>query len=133
MPVFQLTDDQMCFGCGSRNARGLRLKFSLDRRRRTITTEWTPTKAFQGYANVVHGGLTALVLDEVMGNLLWTLKNPSVTAEMSVRFLKPAYVGQKLCFRAHVKHQKGRVLHVEAVATRSGTKIARASGVYIHI
>ena len=133
MPVFRLADDQGCFGCGSKNFVGLKLKFRMDRRRRRLATDWIPTKDLQGYAGIVHGGMTALVLDEVMGNLLWTLKRPSVTAQMSVRFLKPAYVGEKIHCQAHLKEEKGRVLHVEAVATRAGQKIAQASGVYIRI
>ena len=28
--AFKLADDRICFGCGSRNARGLKLRFEVD-------------------------------------------------------------------------------------------------------
>ncbi len=130
----QLADDQMCFGCGSKNARGLRLQFELDTARRRIRTEWTPLKEHQGYADIVHGGMIGLVLDELMGNLLWKQGWPSVTADMSVRFLKPAHVGKPLKAEAWIKSQKGRVCFVEAVARNgAGVVVAEASARFVRI
>ncbi len=132
--ALQLSDDQMCFGCGGRNARGLRLKFTFDPDHHRIRTEWTPSKEFQGYADIVHGGMIGLVLDELMGNLLWKLERPSVTAEMSVRFLKPAHVGKPLQGEAWVSSQKGRVCIVEAAARNAaGDVVAEAKGRFVQI
>ena len=133
MPL-QLADDQMCFGCGGRNGRGLKLKFSLNVARRRIRTRWVPSKEFQGYADIVHGGMIGLVLDELMGNLLWKLGQPSVTAEMSVRFLKPARVGGPLDAEARIVSQKGRVCIVEAEARdAAGDAVAEAKARFVRI
>ena len=133
-PALKLADDQMCFGCGGRNARGLRLKFTFDPDHRRIRTEWTPSKEFQGYADIVHGGIIGLVLDELMGNLLWKLERPSVTAEMSIRFLKPAHVGKLLRGEAWVSSQKGRVSIVEAAARNAaGNLVVEAKGRFVQI
>ena len=130
----KLADDQMCFGCGGRNARGLKLKFSLDEAGHRIRTEWTPSKEHQGYADLVHGGMIGLVLDELMGNLLWKLGRPSVTAEMSVRFLKPTHVGKPLKGEAWVSSQRGRVCIVEAAARNAaGDRVAEAKGRFVQI
>ncbi len=128
----KLSDDQMCFGCGSKNARGLRLGFTFDARHRRIRTEWTPAKEHQGYADIVHGGMIGLVLDELMGNLLWKLGHPSVTAEMTVRFRRPAHVGERLACEARITEEvKGRarpVYRMEAVArNRKGDLVAQAA------
>ena len=112
----RLADDRMCFGCGSRNPRGLKLEFTLDSRRRRIRTRWVPSKEFQGYADIVHGGMIGLVLDELMVNLLWKLKLPSVTAEMTVRFFQPASVGTPLECEAWIASEKGRLYGMEATA-----------------
>ena len=123
-----LADDQMCFGCGSRNRIGLRLKFAVDEEKRLIQTRWTPTKQFQGYAEIVHGGMIALVLDEMMGNLLWKLKKPAVTAELTVRFHRPAHVGTPIACEAYVKEEQGRLFWMEAKAEDStGRILATAS------
>ena len=111
-----LADDKMCFGCGSRNAHGLKLKFVVDEEQQMIQTRWTPTKKHQGYVNILHGGIMALVLDEMMGNLLWKLKKPAVTAELTVRFHRPAYVGKPISCEAYIKQEQGRLFWMEAKA-----------------
>ncbi len=131
-----LDNDHFCFGCGSKNPRGLRLSFTLDREKKQISTVWTPAKELQGYANVVHGGMTGLVLDEVMGNLLYLTGTPSVTAEMTVRFLRPGTVNQPLNCRAWIVEEKiqgsRKSFQMESEATNdSGKVIARASGRYV--
>ena len=134
MSVVRLADDQMCFGCGSRNARGLKLQFTLDEARHRIRTEWTPIKEHQGYAEIVHGGMIGLVLDELMGNLLWKMGRPSVTAEINVRFLKPADVGKPLRGEAWISSHRGRVCVAEAVARdAAGNVVAEAKGRFVQI
>ena len=102
------TDDHLCFLCGPLNAHGLRLGFEAVGQ--TLLTRWTPEKRFQGYADVLHGGIISAILDEVMINLPWKLHDaPVSTAELTVRFLKPAPIGAELCFTAF-EVERGRRL-----------------------
>lgn len=133
-----LADDRMCFGCGSRNPQGLRLTFTLDAHARRISTAWTPSKRFQGYADIVHGGMTGLVLDELVGNLLWKLGMPAVTAELMVRFHRPVRVGQPLVCEAwiaeHSRKAFGRVIHMAAEArTPDGVVMVSAAARCVRI
>ena len=126
-PELELADDQMCFGCGTKNTRGLRLKFELDPGKQRLKARWTPTKEFQGYRDIVHGGMMGLVLDEMMVNLLWTLKQPAVTAEMTLRLHRPARVGEPLDCEAWVAAREGRIYRMEAEAKNcEGVLVARA-------
>jgi uncharacterized protein (TIGR00369 family) len=94
-------DDQHCFLCGHKNAHGLQLDFVGDGE--TLRASWVAEKRFQGYAEVLHGGIISAVLDEVMINLPWKLHHaPVTTAELSVRFLRPAPIGTELHFVAYV-------------------------------
>ncbi len=130
----ELADDQMCFGCGKQNARGLCLKFDLERAKKRIKTRWEPTKEFQGYANIVHGGIIALILDELMVNLLWTLDLPAVTAELTTRFHRPAGVGHAINCEARLVSKRGRLFRMEAEAkTLHGERIASASAKCVRI
>ena len=130
----RLADDRMCFGCGGRNPRGLKLKFTLDSRHRRIHTRWVPSKEFQGYADIVHGGMIGLVLDELMVNLLWKLKLPSVTAEMTVRFFRPAPVGAPLECEAWIASEKGRLYGMEATSrTPKGQLVAQATAKCVRV
>ena len=101
-------DDLHCFLCGSLNEQGLRLVFTPQGE--ALTTRWTAEKRFQGYADVLHGGIISSILDEVMINLPWKMHDaPVTTAELSVRFRKPAPIGTELIFTAFVE-EKGRKL-----------------------
>lgn len=124
----ELADDQMCFGCGSRNNRGLKLQFELDTQNRRLKTCWIPAKEFQGYRDIVHGGMIGLVLDEMMVNLLWALKQPAVTAELKLRLSRPAKVGEALDCEAWIVSEEGRIVRTEgAVKNRAGEMVARAT------
>ena len=134
MATLQLVDDRMCFGCGGRNSQGLKLKFEVDRAKRVIGTRWTPAREHQGYADIVHGGMIGVVLDELMGNLLWLTGTPAVTAEMSVRFLRPAKVGRPLECEAKIRSSKGRVFRMEAQARDfAGRVVAQAAGKFVSV
>ena len=55
-----------CFGCGEDNPSGLRLDLKLEGDQ--LTTEFIPEKRHEGWPGMVHGGVIAAVLYEVMEN-----------------------------------------------------------------
>ncbi len=85
MGALPLDDDAMCFCCGPKNPIGLKLEFetTAEGRMRTI---WTPRKEHQGFKDIVHGGLVATVLDEVMVRLLY-LRGISVPGDLHPRVI----------------------------------------------
>lgn len=101
-------DDQHCFLCGHKNTIGLQLDFVANGD--ALQAQWVAEKRFQGYAEVLHGGIISAVLDEVMINLPWKLHNaPVTTAELTVRFLAPAPIGTELKFIAQVVERGSRL------------------------
>ena len=53
-----------CFVCGDKNDIGLKLDFyEKDGKARA---EFTPEKKFEGYKDILHGGILSSLLDEVM-------------------------------------------------------------------
>ena len=56
-----------CFGCGPANPDGLRLRFRKLDDGVTVETHLHPPPFMAGVAGVLHGGIQATVLDEVMG------------------------------------------------------------------
>ena len=108
----RLQDDGLCFGCGPHNDIGLKLTFAWDGD--SYRTRWTPSRAHQGWAGRVHGGLLALVLDETLSRaalerhgLHW------VTAELTTRLLRPAAIGEALCAEARIVTVKPRLIICE--------------------
>ena len=54
-----------CIGCAPDNPFGLHLCFYEDGD--DIVSKWHPSANYQGWLNTLHGGIQALLLDEVMG------------------------------------------------------------------
>lgn len=120
-------DDHLCFLCGPLNAQGLRLGFEAGDG--TLSTRWTSEKRFQGYAGVLHGGIISAILDEVMINLPWKLHDaPVTTAELTVRFRKPAPIGAELRFTAFEVERGGRLWRLRSECRGTdGTLYAEAA------
>ena len=136
MPL-KLEDDQMCYVCGSKNAHGFKLSFehpSPGLLRSTVVFQ----KQHQGYRDIVHGGLMATLLDEMIVNLAWKEGLPSVTAEITVRLKKPAKVGETVHLEGRLDERAGgrtgRTLKGRAEArTAAGELLATAEATCIRI
>ncbi|OGS22649.1 MAG: hypothetical protein A2252_03460 [Elusimicrobia bacterium RIFOXYA2_FULL_39_19] len=125
----ELLDDHMCFACGERNPEGLNLNFLLDTQNKTLTAKFTPSKKYQGFKDIVHGGIIALIIDEVMANLAFKLSIPAVTAEISVKFIKPALVNSELTFTGKIKDDSKKIIFTEASVTNAeGSLVATGTG-----
>lgn len=122
-----------CFGCGSDNAHGLRLRFRMLEDGRTVETRLRPAGHFAGVDGVLHGGIQSTVLDEVMGVAAQFAlpqgagREPCVTAELSVRFLRPVPMDGEVVARARVVRVDGRDLYVHAeIVGDDGAELATA-------
>jgi uncharacterized protein (TIGR00369 family) len=131
--VLKLIDDKMCFVCGDANKEGLRLDFQHPGPG-LLKSEVVFDKKYQGYQNIVHGGMMAVVLDEMMVNLAWIEGKPSVTGELTVRLKKPAKVGETIFLEGRIIKENARVLYAKATAKDGGGElIAEAKGTCVRI
>ena len=104
-----LEDDGMCFGCGPNNPIGLRLTFAW--RGDRYETRWTPQRLHQGWAGRTHGGMIALVLDEILSRAALTTHGLHwVTAELTTRLLRPAQIDVPLIGQAWVESALPRLI-----------------------
>lgn len=128
-----LEDNQNCFVCGQQNALGFRLKFDHPEKGRLRSTAvFRPEH--QGYRGIVHGGLVATLLDEMMVNLAWIEKTPAVTGELNVRLLKPVTIGEPVSLEGRLERDGGRVLYMTAQARNArGELLAEARASCIRI
>jgi len=105
-----INDDGLCFVCGTANEHGLKLAFHSEKG--TTFSEFALQNHFQGYRNIIHGGVIAAILDEAMIHAAVAEGHSPVTAEITVRFKQPLSVGQMAI--------------VEAVLTQNGPRIIKA-------
>jgi acyl-coenzyme A thioesterase PaaI-like protein len=128
----RFADDGYCFVCGPENPAGLKLDFTFDGEK--ISTVYTPRKEHQGYKDIVHGGIVATVLDEVMVKLAIELGMPAVTAQMDIRLKKAARVGERITVTAKLSEVKKKLLFAVARAELDdNTLVAEARGKLVRI
>ncbi|MDQ1446645.1 MAG: hypothetical protein QOI20_3109 [Acidimicrobiaceae bacterium] len=91
--------------------------------------------AFEGAPGRAHGGIVAAVFDDVMGLVLKMVGTPAYTGELTVRYLAPTPIGERLEFRAWLANRDGRKLFIEAEAYRAADRVqvASARAVFIAI
>ncbi len=121
-----------CFVCGDKNDVGLKLDFfEKDGKARA---EYTPTKNFEGYANILHGGILSTLLDEVMIKSILAKEILTVTSQIEVKFRNPAIIGEKLFIEGEITGEKGRLILTEGkVFKEDGTVVAEATGKFFRV
>lgn len=84
--------DGHCFGCSPANPVGLGLAFLPDGD--GISAAFCLDRRYESYPGVLHGGIVALICDEVMGNLV-VLRHrlPAVTTSMRMRYVGVIGIG----------------------------------------
>lgn len=98
----------MCFGCSQKNPAGLKLQF--EESDDYLHAEWEPSENYQGYTNVLHGGIIASLLDEV-GAWCVSVKmgTAGVTSEMTIKYLAPVYINKgNITLKAGITEQTER-------------------------
>jgi acyl-coenzyme A thioesterase PaaI-like protein len=119
-------DDHYCFCCGDKNPLGFKMKFRFEGDK--LFSEAAVPKHYQGFADVVHGGILGTLLDELMVNLHWLQGIKTVTAEYQVRLKAPCPVNRKILLSAWPLETKRNIHFVAAEARlEDGTVVAEAS------
>jgi uncharacterized protein (TIGR00369 family) len=98
----------MCFGCGQKNPMGLKLRFTESDD--YLHAVWQPTETYQGYPNVLHGGIIAALLDEI-GAWCVSVKlgTAGVTIEMNTKYLNPVYINKGvISLQASIEERTGK-------------------------
>jgi uncharacterized protein (TIGR00369 family) len=115
--------------CGDKNQVGLKLDFyAKDGKARA---EFTPIKNFEGYKDILHGGILSTLLDEVMIKSILAKEILTVTSQIEVKFKKPAIIGEKLTIEGEITRERGRLILTEGkVFKEDGTVVAEAKGTF---
>ena len=98
-----------CFGCSPDNPIGTHMQFFEDGE--DIVSIWRPTQNHQSWLNTLHGGIQAVLLDEVCGWVVFhKLKTAGVTAKMEMRYIKPVSTLQSyIKLRAYLREMRRNV------------------------
>ena len=126
--------DNGCFGCGGANARGLHLAFEQDDARQRIVGRFRLGEEYQGGTGFLHGGIIALLLDEVMSKASRFHGVRAVTADLHVEYKRPIRTGQEIVVEGFVTRRDGRQLYHEGeIRNEAGDLLARGEGRFVVI
>lgn len=80
-----------------------------------VCAEWHPEEHFQGYGELLHGGIAATLMDEVAGWAVFVkLATAGLTMEMFVKYLQPAYVNRgMLTITARVEERSAKTARIQ--------------------
>jgi uncharacterized protein (TIGR00369 family) len=121
-------DTSHCFGCGTENAIGLKLKFTWDEKSHTASADFTPDERLQGWSGFVHGGISACVMDEAMGWVGMFAGANNVTARLQVRYRKMIAIGHTYKVSCTIIKQTNRLIETRAAITdNEGTVLTEAT------
>jgi uncharacterized protein (TIGR00369 family) len=117
-----------CFVCGAQNAHGLQLRFRYEEQE--VRADFTPREHHTGYRGVVHGGVTASALDEVMfWAAAYAKRQFLVSIEMSVRYARKVESGRLYHLVGRLANEQRRICCTTAeLRSADGLLCASATG-----
>ncbi|MCW2915387.1 MAG: thioesterase superfamily protein [Actinomycetia bacterium] len=105
------------------------IKVSPDR---TVHCEFTLSAVYEGPPGFVHGGISALILDQLLGAAAAANGTPGMTATLDVRYRRPTPLGVPLTAEAKATRVDGRKTYVDAfVFGPDGKPTIEASAMFI--
>jgi len=98
-------NDYNCFGCSPNNSEGLLMDFYTDGE--CVYADWEPRKRFEGYKNVIHGGIQATLMDEIASWTIYSIIGTAgVTQKMEVNYHRPLFANVEcIKIKASVKRK----------------------------
>ena len=104
-----------CFGCSPANERGLRMEFFEEGDE--IISTWSPGGDYQGFHDVLHGGIQATMMDEIASWVVFAkLDTAGVTYQMKTRYKRPVIISKgAVTLRAKLLHQRHSIASIEVI------------------
>lgn len=99
-----------CLVCGIDNAYGLKTRF-LETDGGELIAIFNPIDEHQSYPGITHGGISAAILDEVIGRAIMMVDRDTfgVTIALTMRYKKPVPLGVELKAVGRITRDNGRI------------------------
>jgi acyl-coenzyme A thioesterase PaaI-like protein len=117
-----------CPGCGRANPHGLAMEVS--RQGEDVVGTVTLAPGFAGAPGRAHGGVVAMLIDDLMG---FALRTPAYTVALTLSYSAPVPIGMPIAVRCRAVGREGRRIELEATVTAGGTVAARATATFVTV
>ncbi len=124
-----------CFVCGMENPVGLRLRF-YQTAPGEVVAEYTPPEHFQGFPGILHGGITATMLDEAAGRAHMGIDPPRFmyTARLEIKYRKKIPIGQPIKLVGRALESRRRIAKAWAgIYNAEGELLAEATAMLMNV
>jgi acyl-coenzyme A thioesterase PaaI-like protein len=127
----QLPEHGSCFICGSENPHNVGLRWYVDEKG-VVSSEFTLTLAQQGPPGYAHGGLSAAVLDEVMGAAVWQVGYKVAAAKIEVNYRVPVPLGTLIATKGYITRRHGQKIYARGeINLDDGTLLVEGKGLFV--
>ena len=101
-----------CICCSPDNPIGLHLQFWEEGDE--VLTKWSPSENYQGWIDTLHGGVIAMLMDEVAG---WVvnrkLQTAGMTTRLDVKYRQPVMTTESLItIKGHISAQRRNIVTI---------------------
>jgi acyl-coenzyme A thioesterase PaaI-like protein len=80
----------------------------------SVIADWTPSKAWEGFQGIIHGGIVSTVLDEAMSKAVAAAGAPALTCHLEVRLRRHVAAGEPMRVHGWVVERRRRRIQTEA-------------------
>lgn len=132
--------DDICFGCGPANPKGLRVRSFVDGEE--VVAEWTPEPHHQAFPGILNGGVIGTLLD---CHCNWTAAHhfmrqsgaqappTTVTADYTIRLKRPTPADGPVRLRARVVESTDNRAVVEGTLESKSDVTATCRGTFVAV
>lgn len=121
-----------CIVCSPTNANGLNVQFELAPDG-SVETEFHCSRTYQGYEDVLHGGIIATLLDSAMVHCLFAHGREALTAQLNIRFREPVRTNCTAHVRAWIRHAGRQLAVVESELVQDGRCKVVGTGKFMEV
>jgi acyl-coenzyme A thioesterase PaaI-like protein len=93
----------------------------------------TLSRVHEGPPNAVHGGIVALLIDQLLGHAVGSAGQPGMTASLTVNYRKPTPYDREIIVEAWHTGTSGRRITAEARITADGVLFADAKALFVAV
>ena len=123
-----------CLVCGTENKFGLKTRF-FETEEKEVIALFTPREEHQSYPGIAHGGVSAAILDEVVGRAImahYGQETFGVTLDLQVKYKKPVPLNVELKVIGRITKDRGRIFEgTGELYLPDGTVAVSAQGKYM--
>lgn len=132
MKVVKPNSHSRCIACGESNlsSHSFGLQFLTDSES-SVIAKVTLDERYQGYSQVLHGGVISTLLDAAMTHCLFSKSIEAMTAELNVRFIKSVPINQELEIGAQLSGERRGIYQLTSYISLRGDILARGKAKFL--